>query len=107
MARNGRNYSQMVKLVPGTVATKLDPFNVGLATDARKRAPLVNAPASCDNRGVPPFRHARVPRCMLQSTFDPIIAEWFAARFGAPTEPQLAGWPEIRAGRDVLISAPT
>jgi len=39
--------------------------------------------------------------------FDPLVAEWFAARFGAPTEPQLRGWPEIRAGRDVLISAPT
>src|SRR5262249_53505158 len=24
-----------------------------------------------------------------------------------PTEPQTLGWPEIRAGRDVLISAPT
>jgi ATP-dependent Lhr-like helicase len=41
------------------------------------------------------------------SGFDPLVAEWFASRFGAPTEPQLLGWPEIRAGRDVLISAPT
>jgi ATP-dependent Lhr-like helicase len=41
------------------------------------------------------------------SSFDPLVAEWFAARFGQPTEPQLLGWPEIRAGRDVLISAPT
>jgi len=39
--------------------------------------------------------------------FDPLVAEWFAARFGAPTEPQVLGWPEIRAGHDVLISAPT
>ena len=29
------------------------------------------------------------------------------ARFAAITEPQKLGWPEIRAGRDVLISAPT
>jgi len=28
-------------------------------------------------------------------------------RFGAPTEPQVRGWPEIGAGHDVLISAPT
>ena len=28
-------------------------------------------------------------------------------RFSAPTEPQVLGWPEIRAGHDVLISAPT
>jgi len=41
------------------------------------------------------------------SGFDPLVAEWFSARFGAPTEPQSLGWPEIRAGRDVLISAPT
>jgi ATP-dependent Lhr-like helicase len=39
--------------------------------------------------------------------FDPLVAEWFASRFAGPTEPQILGWPEIRAGRDVLISAPT
>jgi len=41
------------------------------------------------------------------SGFDPLIVEWFAKRFSAPTEPQVLGWPEIRAGNDVLISAPT
>jgi len=41
------------------------------------------------------------------SLFDPLVAEWFASRFAGPTEPQILGWPEIRAGRDVLISAPT
>src|SRR5438067_10716174 len=44
---------------------------------------------------------------MPLSQFDPIIAEWFAARFNAPTEPQIQGWREIAKGRDVLISAPT
>ena len=39
--------------------------------------------------------------------FDPLVAEWFSNRFGNPTEPQIAGWREIRAGGDVLISAPT
>lgn len=39
--------------------------------------------------------------------FDPLISEWFTRRFAAPTEPQALGWPEIRSGRDVLISAPT
>ncbi len=39
--------------------------------------------------------------------FDPLVQEWFARRFGSATEPQLQGWPEIREGRDVLISAPT
>jgi ATP-dependent Lhr-like helicase len=39
--------------------------------------------------------------------FDPLISEWFESRFAGATEPQLQGWPEIRAGRDVLISAPT
>ena len=43
---------------------------------------------------------------MLDS-FDPLIAEWFAERFGGPTEPQIQGWPIVRAGRDALISAPT
>ncbi len=39
--------------------------------------------------------------------FDPIVRDWFAQRFGEPTEPQRLGWPEIRSGRDVLITAPT
>ncbi len=43
----------------------------------------------------------------MLSSFDPLVQEWFAARFGGPTEPQTAGWPVIREGRDVLISAPT
>src|SRR5579863_1408095 len=41
------------------------------------------------------------------SGFDPLVVEWFTRRFSAPTEPQVLGWPQIRAGHDVLISAPT
>ncbi len=37
----------------------------------------------------------------------PVVAEWFVRRFGSPTEPQEAGWPEILAGRTTLIAAPT
>jgi ATP-dependent Lhr-like helicase len=44
---------------------------------------------------------------MSNQDFDPLVAEWFHTRFGTPTEPQILGWPEIRAGHDVLISAPT
>src|SRR5579863_10001375 len=43
----------------------------------------------------------------LLAEFDPLVAEWFSTRFDAATEPQILGWPEIRTGRDVLISAPT
>ncbi|MBV8151420.1 MAG: DEAD/DEAH box helicase [Candidatus Eremiobacteraeota bacterium] len=39
--------------------------------------------------------------------FSPLVRDWFERRFGAPTEPQRFGWPQIRAGRDVLITAPT
>ncbi|HKW45500.1 MAG TPA: DEAD/DEAH box helicase [Candidatus Eremiobacteraceae bacterium] len=39
--------------------------------------------------------------------FDPLIEEWFSAKFEAPTAPQTAGWPHIYSGKDVLISAPT
>jgi len=38
---------------------------------------------------------------------DPLVQDWFNARFSTVTEPQRLGWPEIRAGHDVLISAPT
>ena len=37
----------------------------------------------------------------------PLVAEWFEAKFGTPTEPQVAGWPHILANHDALISAPT
>src|SRR5258708_11673234 len=43
----------------------------------------------------------------ILTKLDPLIAEWFAQRFSTVTEPQERGWPEILAGRDVLISAPT
>jgi ATP-dependent Lhr-like helicase len=39
--------------------------------------------------------------------FDPLVRDWFINRFAQVTEPQTLGWPEIRAGHDVLISAPT
>lgn len=39
--------------------------------------------------------------------FDPLVAAWFRSRFGEPTAPQVAGWPLIASGRDVLICAPT
>lgn len=41
------------------------------------------------------------------AAFDPLTRAWFLGRFGSVTEPQRLGWPEIQAGRDVLISAPT
>jgi ATP-dependent helicase Lhr and Lhr-like helicase len=37
----------------------------------------------------------------------PLVQEWFAGRFGTPTEPQAQGWPHILAGKTTLISAPT
>jgi ATP-dependent Lhr-like helicase len=39
--------------------------------------------------------------------FHPIIEQWFASRFPAPTEPQRLGWPAIADGEHVLIAAPT
>src|SRR5579871_4529398 len=44
---------------------------------------------------------------MALTPFDPLIREWFQSKFSVITEPQRLGWPEIRAGHDVLISAPT
>ncbi len=37
----------------------------------------------------------------------PVLREWFTAKFGTPTEPQIAGWPAILRGEATLISAPT
>ena len=48
-----------------------------------------------------------VDSAMPLRDFDPLVRDWFLGRFGRATEPQTLGWPAIRAGRDVLISAPT
>src|SRR5271155_2982919 len=39
--------------------------------------------------------------------FHPAVAAWFGGRFSAPTPTQAKAWPAIKAGRDVLIAAPT
>ncbi|HEV3003064.1 MAG TPA: DEAD/DEAH box helicase, partial [Pirellulales bacterium] len=44
---------------------------------------------------------------LVSSLFHPLTAEWFAGRFGQPTDAQRKGWPEIVAGRHTLIAAPT
>ncbi|HXR76423.1 MAG TPA: DEAD/DEAH box helicase [Bryobacteraceae bacterium] len=44
---------------------------------------------------------------MVLAGFDPLVERWFTNRFGSPTAPQTAGWREISAGHDTLISAPT
>ena len=37
----------------------------------------------------------------------PVVQEWFTAKFGSPTDPQISGWPAILRGEPTLISAPT
>ena len=44
---------------------------------------------------------------MSLSYFDSLTADWFESHFERPTEPQAQGWPEIAAGHNTLISAPT
>ncbi len=39
--------------------------------------------------------------------FTPIVSEWFARSFEAPTDIQIEGWKSISEGFDTLISAPT
>ena len=39
--------------------------------------------------------------------FHPAVAGWFRRTFAEPTEAQAAAWPQIRAGRHTLVSAPT
>ena len=41
------------------------------------------------------------------STFHPLVRDWFAGRFAAPTDAQAEGWPAISEGRHTLIAAPT
>src|SRR4030095_1788931 len=43
----------------------------------------------------------------MSHRFHPAIERWFASTFPAPTAPQLAAWPHLQAGRNVLVAAPT
>src|ERR1043166_1958716 len=43
---------------------------------------------------------------MLEGFHDS-VRQWFAGRYGQPTEPQALGWPRILRGEDTLIAAPT
>jgi ATP-dependent Lhr-like helicase len=43
----------------------------------------------------------------IPSAFHPIIARWFDDQIGHPTVVQKQAWPEIIAGKHVLITAPT
>jgi ATP-dependent Lhr-like helicase len=43
----------------------------------------------------------------MPADFHPLVRDWFSSTFGSTTEPQRLGWPAIRDGKDVLISAPT
>jgi ATP-dependent Lhr-like helicase len=41
------------------------------------------------------------------SQFHPIVREWFVETLGAPSPPQVQGWPVIASGDHTLILAPT
>src|SRR6516225_849893 len=39
--------------------------------------------------------------------FHPAVAAWFERTLRAPTAAQMEAWPAIKAGRNVLVAAPT
>ncbi|HEY5087379.1 MAG TPA: DEAD/DEAH box helicase, partial [Gemmatimonadaceae bacterium] len=41
------------------------------------------------------------------SSFHPVVREWFVDTLGAPSPPQVQGWPVIASGDHTLILAPT
>jgi ATP-dependent Lhr-like helicase len=43
----------------------------------------------------------------MESTFHPLVREWFEHKFPGPTAAQAQGWPAIASGRHTLICAPT
>ncbi len=44
---------------------------------------------------------------LVPPEFHPSIAAWFTRRYGAPSPAQLAAWPRIARGDNVLLLAPT
>jgi len=58
-------------------------------------------------RATPPTDTLLHTEVLVDSLLDPVVARWFREKFGEPTDPQRRGWPEIAAGRNTLIAAPT
>jgi len=60
---------------------------------------------------IPPQRNNRRAETNNQdpatSFFHPAVANWFTQTFGRSSPPQEKGWPQIAAGKNVLILAPT
>ncbi len=50
---------------------------------------------------------AAVTESEALALFHPVIASWFARRYGEPTDIQRQAWPRIAAGEHVLVTAPT
>ncbi|HLW45607.1 MAG TPA: DEAD/DEAH box helicase, partial [Acidimicrobiales bacterium] len=49
-----------------------------------------------------------IPATPVVEGFHPALRAWFQSRFPlGPTEPQMAAWPLIRSGVDVLVASPT
>src|SRR5438067_12561093 len=44
---------------------------------------------------------------MIRADFHPAVEAWFRKTFSTPTPAQSRAWPEIQAGRHVLVAAPT
>src|SRR5437867_10958029 len=57
--------------------------------------------------GAIPSVSSRGPFRMPLQHFHPTVARWFTERIGAPSPPQVEGWPKIRSGENTLIAAPT
>jgi ATP-dependent Lhr-like helicase len=47
------------------------------------------------------------PAAAAVAALDGPIREWFAGRFGGPTQAQRLAWPAVAAGKSLLLSAPT
>ncbi len=79
----------------------------GTILDTARRHNVVRIAES--SMGIIPKKYRRPSNeaKMSLTSFHPIVAEWFAERFQAPTEPQRLGWPSILESRDTLIAAPT
>src|SRR6187401_1231814 len=50
---------------------------------------------------------ARSSTTLLPIDFHPVLRQWWAGRFGEPTDAQAEGWQAIRRGEHTLIAAPT
>src|SRR5262245_28866023 len=92
----------MATTIATTIATGPLRMPTAPLRHSSSRSPVARLPAFSQ------LRNREIITPMVRTAeFHPAVEAWFRKTFAAPTPAQARAWPEIQAGRHVLVAAPT